>query len=70
MIKDKRWYVKHNATIDLSEVSSIITKYSYSEKYEYLITFKNGTAVPFTGIGLNTQFREYHNIEVEEVGNE
>ena len=65
MIAKKRWYVKHDTTIDLKEVSSVITVRSGKHSHEYLISFKNGDTVPFSGSELNTQFREYHGIEVD-----
>lgn len=66
---NKRYYVTKRVTLDLEEVTSIVSNGwvwipdDGVSGHDYIVTLKNGSTARFIGDGLNAQYREYKGIK-------
>ena len=58
-VYEKRFFVTENAIIDLAEVSMVHLHGEYAERNDYVVSFKNGAAVPVSAKGLLEAYKKY-----------
>ena len=68
MNKPTRYYITGSVTIDLDEVVAVHVEGRNQFGYYYQVVFKSGAILKVEGTDLNTKFKEYKRVGVNEQG--